>query len=150
MNLNSISVLTKHVSLCRNAWRKVCAEHVLGRRYMTFTTCKPIRFAQCTSKLVVTMLPCPRLNLRAGVALPVLPARTLSLTACMFKSKNRSTDINNLEEEDEMYEAELEELFQQQIPTGIGEEHRVFIVHPDVKWGSRKQYLTTGNSIHWF
>lgn len=148
MNLNSISVLTNHVSLCRNAWRKVCAEHVLGRRYMTFTTCKPIRFAQCTSKLVVTMLPCPRLNLRAGVALPVLPARTLSLTACMFKSKNRSTDINNLEEEDEMYEAELEELFQQQIPTGIGEEHRVFIVHPDVKWGSRKQYLTTGNSIH--
>lgn len=70
----------------------------------------------------------------------------------MFKSKNHDTDNNSLEEEeDEIDEAEIEELFQQQIPTGIGEEeHRVFIVHPDVKWGSRKQYLTTGKSIHWF
>lgn len=145
MNLNNISVLTNHVFLCRYAWRKVCAEHVLGRRYMTFAKCKPIRFSQCTSRLVVTVLPCPRPNLRAGVALPVLPARTLSLTACMFKSKNH----NSLEEEDEIDEAEIEELFQQQIPTGISEEeHRVFIVHPDVKWGSRKQYLTTGKSIH--
>uniref|UniRef100_A0A8C2PY08 Putative GTP-binding protein 6 n=1 Tax=Cyprinus carpio TaxID=7962 RepID=A0A8C2PY08_CYPCA len=145
MNLNKISVLTNHVFLCRYAWRKLYAEHVLGRRYMTFATCKPIRFFQCTSKLAVTMLPCPRQNLRAGVAVPVLPARTLSLTACMFKSKNHDTDNNSLEEEEgEIDEAEIEELFQQQIPTGIGEEeHRVFIVHPDVKWGSRKQYLTT-------
>ncbi|KAL1272690.1 hypothetical protein QQF64_028552 [Cirrhinus molitorella] len=61
----------------------------------------------------------------------------------MFKSKNHNTDNNSLEE-DETDEAEIEELFQQQIPIGIGEEeHRVFIVHPDVKWGSRKQYLTT-------
>lgn len=28
----------------------------------------------------------------------------------------------------------------------VGEgDHRIFIVHPDVKWGSRKQYLTTAN-----
>lgn len=88
----------------------------------------------------------PRQGLRTGVAVPVLPARTLSLTASMFKSKNQNTDNNRLEdEEDELDEAEIEELFQQQIPTSIGEEeHKVFIVHPDVKWGSRKQYLTTG------
>ncbi|KAJ8256147.1 hypothetical protein COCON_G00200110 [Conger conger] len=41
-------------------------------------------------------------------------------------------------------ESEVDELFQQQIPTSIGEGyHRVFIVHPDVKWGSKKQILTT-------
>lgn len=63
----------------------------------------------------------------------------------MFKSKNHSTENNPEEEEDEIDEAEIEELFQQQIPTDIGkEDHRIFIVHPDVKWGSRKQYLTTG------
>ncbi|KAL0191275.1 hypothetical protein M9458_013973, partial [Cirrhinus mrigala] len=63
----------------------------------------------------------------------------------MFKSKSQNTNNNRLEdEEDELDEAEIEELFQQQIPTGIGEEeHGVFIVHPDVKWGSRKQFLTT-------
>ncbi|XP_016124168.1 putative GTP-binding protein 6 isoform X1 [Sinocyclocheilus grahami] len=131
MNSNKIGVLAKHVFLCRYAWRELCTKHVLGRRYMTFAKCKPIRFSQCTSKL------------STAFAVAVLPARTLSLTACMFKSKNHNTDNNSLEE-DENDEAEIEELFQQQIPTGIGEEeHRVFIVHPDVKWGSRKQYLTT-------
>lgn len=49
------------------------------------------------------------------------------------------------EEEDFIEDSEVEELFQEQVPQGIGEgQHRVFIVHPDVKWGSRKQYLTTG------
>ncbi|KAL7396698.1 hypothetical protein ABVT39_010205 [Epinephelus coioides] len=46
------------------------------------------------------------------------------------------------EDEDFMDDSEVEELFQS--PVGIGEgQHRVFIVHPDVKWGSRKQHLTT-------
>lgn len=146
MNLNKISVLANHVFLCR--WRELCKEHVLGRRYLTFAKCKPVRFSQCSSELVVTML--PRQSLRTGVAVPVLPARTLSLTASMFKSKSQNTDNNRLEdEEDELDEAEIEELFQQQIPTSIGEEeHKVFIVHPDVKWGSRKQFLTTGTHIH--
>ena len=49
-------------------------------------------------------------------------------------------------EEDFIDDSEVEELFQQHVPPGIGEgQHRVFIVHPDVKWGSRKQHLTTGN-----
>lgn len=38
----------------------------------------------------------------------------------------------------------MDELFQQQIPEGIGDgRQRVFIVHPDVKWGRNKQHLTT-------
>lgn len=50
------------------------------------------------------------------------------------------------EDEDFMDDSEVEELFLRQVPAGIGEgQHRVFIVHPDVKWGSRKQHLTTGN-----
>lgn len=113
---------------------------------MNFAKCKPIIFCQCSSKVVASILPCTRHSLKTGVAVPVLPARTLSLTACVFKSKYHSTENNPEEEEDEIDEAEIEELFQQQIPTGIGkEDHRIFIVHPDVKWGSRKQYLTTGN-----
>lgn len=51
------------------------------------------------------------------------------------------------EEEDFMEDSEVEELFQQHIPAGVEEgQHRVFIVHPDVKWGSRKQHLTTGKT----
>ncbi|KAK0146176.1 putative GTP-binding protein 6 [Merluccius polli] len=43
-----------------------------------------------------------------------------------------------------MEDAEVDELFQQQAPRVMGDgEHRIFVVHPDVKWGSRKQYLTT-------
>lgn len=50
------------------------------------------------------------------------------------------------EDEDFMDDGEVEELFTQQVPAGIEEgQHTVFIVHPDVKWGSRKQHLTSGN-----
>uniref|UniRef100_A0A8C8J1D9 Putative GTP-binding protein 6 n=1 Tax=Oncorhynchus tshawytscha TaxID=74940 RepID=A0A8C8J1D9_ONCTS len=49
------------------------------------------------------------------------------------------------EEDDYIDDSEIDELFQHQIPM-VGEgDHRIFIVHPDVKWGSRKQYLTTAN-----
>lgn len=48
------------------------------------------------------------------------------------------------EEEDFIDDSEAEELFQQQqLPVAAGH-HRVIIVHPDVKWGSKKQHLTTG------
>ncbi|XP_068599838.1 putative GTP-binding protein 6 [Brachionichthys hirsutus] len=54
---------------------------------------------------------------------------------------NRDGKPTAEEEEDD---GEVDELFQQQVPTGAGEgQHRVFIVHPDVKWGRRKQRLTT-------
>ncbi|TDH08094.1 hypothetical protein EPR50_G00094070 [Perca flavescens] len=48
------------------------------------------------------------------------------------------------DDEDFIGDSEVEELFQLQVPAGLGEgQQRVFIVHPDVKWGSRKQHLTT-------
>lgn len=53
------------------------------------------------------------------------------------------------EEEDEEFvgDSEVEELFQQRGAAGVGQgQQRLVIVHPDVKWGSRKQHLTTGES----
>ncbi|XP_029003652.1 putative GTP-binding protein 6 [Betta splendens] len=47
------------------------------------------------------------------------------------------------EDEAFMEDSEVEELFLQQTPALGDGRHRVFIVHPDVKWGSRKQHLTT-------
>uniref|UniRef100_H3CZ89 Putative GTP-binding protein 6 n=1 Tax=Tetraodon nigroviridis TaxID=99883 RepID=H3CZ89_TETNG len=41
-------------------------------------------------------------------------------------------------------DSEVEELFQQRGAAGVGQgQQRLVIVHPDVKWGSRKQHLTT-------
>lgn len=80
-------------------------------------------------------------------------SRTFSVSA--YKQKNKTQHPGH-DEEEQSYEdeehfiedEEVEELFQQQRPAGIGEEdHRVFIVHPDVKWGHKKQYLTTGTSL---
>ncbi|XP_069006900.1 putative GTP-binding protein 6 isoform X1 [Embiotoca jacksoni] len=85
-------------------------------------------------------------------AAPTLQSRAFGLSACSFKSTDdlSSSSSGFTEEEEEgddedfLEDSEVEELFQQQIPEGIGEgQHRVFIVHPDVKWGSRKQHLTT-------
>ncbi|KAM4629002.1 putative GTP-binding protein 6 [Polymixia lowei] len=80
------------------------------------------------------------------------PSRTLMFSMCKLKSKDDFSGryTGHTEEDDEdgdedfIDEDEVDELFQQQVPTGIGDgAHRIFIVHPDVKWGSRKQYLTT-------
>lgn len=89
----------------------------------------------------------------AGRAASPLQVRTFALSACRLRDTDefgsgRRTGFTEEEEEEEDEEfiddSEVEELFEQQ--AGIGEgQHRVFIVHPDVKWGSRKQYLTTGN-----
>lgn len=86
----------------------------------------------------------------------VLQFRQFALSACRLKSTDefnsgQQTRVTQGEDEDEdedfMEDSEVEELFQQQIPAGVGEgQHRVFIVHPDVKWGSRKQHLTTGKT----
>lgn len=45
------------------------------------------------------------------------------------------------EDDDFIDDSEVEELFRLHAPA---QQHRVFVVHPDVKWGSRKQHLTTG------
>ncbi|XP_008405835.1 putative GTP-binding protein 6 isoform X3 [Poecilia reticulata] len=81
---------------------------------------------------------------------PVLQSsRSLALSASSLKNWKDLVSSSHTEEEEEedgdlLEETEVEELFQQHVPAGIGQgQHRVFIVHPDVKWGSRKQYLTT-------
>ena len=80
--------------------------------------------------------------------------RSLTLSARQFKNSDNpggrhtchTEDHDEDEDGDLIDEAEVDELFHQQVPKVIGDgEHRIFIVHPDVKWGSRKQYLTTGD-----
>lgn len=80
----------------------------------------------------------------------MLPSRSLALSASSLKNRDDFGCGSHTEEEEEegdgdlLEESWVEELFQQEVPAGIGQgQHRVFIVHPDVKWGSRKQHLTT-------
>ena len=76
-----------------------------------------------------------------------LLCRTFSKSLRKLKSKTYSGDSEEEEDgqDDVIDDSEVEELFQQHIPSGIGDgDHRIFIVHPDVKWGKKKQYLTTG------
>uniref|UniRef100_A0A4W6E005 GTP binding protein 6 (putative) n=1 Tax=Lates calcarifer TaxID=8187 RepID=A0A4W6E005_LATCA len=83
---------------------------------------------------------------------PTLQSRAFSLSAFRLKRIDAFDDgqqaVFTSEEDDEdedfIEDSEVEELFQQQAPADIaGGQHRVFIVQPDVKWGSRKQHLTT-------
>lgn len=86
---------------------------------------------------------------RAACSLQVRP---FALSARWFRNTDDFTGFTEEDEEDEDFidDNEVEELFGQQVPADIGQgQQRVFVVHPDVKWGSRKQYLTTGNKyIH--
>lgn len=85
----------------------------------------------------------------------IAQVRGFALSVCKLKStddfnsgqQTGFTQEEDEEDEDFMEDSEVEELFQQQSPAGIEDgQHRVFIVHPDVKWGSRKQHLTTGKT----
>uniref|UniRef100_A0A3Q3VX16 Putative GTP-binding protein 6 n=1 Tax=Mola mola TaxID=94237 RepID=A0A3Q3VX16_MOLML len=104
--------------------------------------------------------PCARIRQRAplttgalrraaAVSTPRAPQlRGLALSAGRPRKTDDSSRSGFIEEEegneDFIDDSEVEELFKQHVPAGIGEgQHRVFIVHPDVKWGSRKQHLTT-------
>ncbi|XP_072433040.1 putative GTP-binding protein 6 [Chiloscyllium punctatum] len=49
------------------------------------------------------------------------------------------------EDEYELADAELEQLFEERIYPVPEGGHRIFIVHPNVKWGEKKQHLTTGD-----
>uniref|UniRef100_A0A672HCB5 Putative GTP-binding protein 6 n=1 Tax=Salarias fasciatus TaxID=181472 RepID=A0A672HCB5_SALFA len=78
--------------------------------------------------------------------------RTFVTSGCRLKEPDEpggggglATGGEDEEDEDFIEDSEVEELFQQQgLPGIVGEgQHRVFIVHPDVKWGHRKQHLTT-------
>uniref|UniRef100_A0A671VUK9 Putative GTP-binding protein 6 n=1 Tax=Sparus aurata TaxID=8175 RepID=A0A671VUK9_SPAAU len=109
------------------------------------TTSTSSSSSSCTSSLLHTAQ-----HAAAGRRLSSLHVRTFALSAGRLKNTDDFiTGLNEEEEEDEgdedfIGDEEVEELFQQQAPAGIREgQHRVFIVHPDVKWGSRKQHLTT-------
>ncbi|MEQ2164983.1 hypothetical protein GOODEAATRI_012328 [Goodea atripinnis] len=84
----------------------------------------------------------------------ILQSRTLALSASSLKNRDDFGSSSHTEEEAEedgdfLEDSEVEELFQQHVPAGIGQgQHRVFIVHPDVKWGRRKQHLTTGETLY--
>ncbi|KAL1023418.1 hypothetical protein UPYG_G00040590 [Umbra pygmaea] len=80
-----------------------------------------------------------------------LPHRYFSMSTYLLSMDDYQTpgcDSHDRDEDDsdvdDIDDSEVDELFQQQIPT-VGGDHRVFIVHPDVKWGSKKQFLTTGH-----
>lgn len=86
-------------------------------------------------------------------AAPLLRFRGLALSACRLRSAGDFTSGREAglspEDDGDVEEREVEELFQQQTPAGAGDgRHRVFVVHPDVKWGSRKQHLTSGKTRH--
>lgn len=92
-------------------------------------------------------------------------SRTFSSSHCLCKRNKNWTDHSKATKEDNddednysddegaedviIEESEVDELFEQLVPTTVGHgDHRVFIVHPEVKWGSKKQHLTTGEL--WF
>ncbi|KAF4078799.1 hypothetical protein AMELA_G00185640 [Ameiurus melas] len=138
---NKYSIMAKHVlAMGRFAWRR-CSSW----------TNPCIRFK--SNLCLHTPQVCTSRNLRWD-----FPSRTFSGSVCKQKSRSHNPgddgdgddDGDELhsgeDEEDFIEDEEVEELFQQQGPAGIGEEdHRVFIVHPDVKWGHKKQYLTTAD-----
>ncbi|XP_032382649.1 putative GTP-binding protein 6 [Etheostoma spectabile] len=81
----------------------------------------------------------------AGVAAPPR-SRSMALSACRWKNTGDFSSGPHEEEDDDddIDDSEVEQLFQLPDPAGLGGgQQRVFIVHPDVKWGSRKQHLTT-------
>uniref|UniRef100_A0A674BH26 Putative GTP-binding protein 6 n=1 Tax=Salmo trutta TaxID=8032 RepID=A0A674BH26_SALTR len=83
-----------------------------------------------------------------------IPLQHRGFSLSTYKQKIRDDNhtpgqesLGKEDEEEDYYidDSEIDELFQHQMPM-VGEgDHRIFIVHPDVKWGSRKQYLTTAN-----
>ncbi|KAM9832554.1 putative GTP-binding protein 6 [Neosynchiropus ocellatus] len=94
------------------------------------------------------LLPCTQVaanrHLRCSFDGSIQQHRTFTLSTCTFRSSGDITDEEEEEEEDYVDDSEVEELFTKQVATpGLDGQHSVFIVHPDVKWGSRKQHLTT-------
>lgn len=73
--------------------------------------------------------------------------RRLTLSTSKGRRGERSGEHTEDQDDgdgDSIEDAEVDELFRQQVPKDLGDgEHGVFIVHPHVKWGGRKQYLTT-------
>ncbi|XP_059198109.1 putative GTP-binding protein 6 [Centropristis striata] len=104
-------------------------------------------YQRAACKLLHTPHPAAAPNTRTHRAVFPSQCRAFTLSACSYKKTDyisRSGQHHGEEDDDFIDEDEVEELFQLQALAGIGDgQHRVFIVHPDVKWGSRKQHLTT-------
>ncbi|KAI5615983.1 putative GTP-binding protein 6 isoform X1, partial [Silurus asotus] len=131
-------IMLKHVfSVMRFSWRR-CSSWT-----------KPLIRLKSNQMNDVTR--CPKTSIPKSLQW-CFSSRTFSGTVCKRKSKTHNPGDDNEEdhsdedEKDFIEDEEVEELFQQHRPVGIGEEdHWVFIVHPDVKWGQKKQYLTTAD-----
>nr|XP_057929811.1 putative GTP-binding protein 6 isoform X2 [Doryrhamphus excisus] len=121
----------------------------LRKLHMLHRACTLNNTTRGASKAVPAMMRC--LPQPSGSLVP-----QCSRTFALFGSTLRHADdftgrftsqVYDEEDDDEdfMEDQEVEELFQELQPntTTPGGHHRVFVVHPDVKWGSRKQYLTT-------
>uniref|UniRef100_W5MMX2 Putative GTP-binding protein 6 n=1 Tax=Lepisosteus oculatus TaxID=7918 RepID=W5MMX2_LEPOC len=74
-----------------------------------------------------------------------ISSRSFSVNTCRSKNSNSDLGGESQDPEDDLLEdGDIDQLIQQQITTGVGDQdHRVFIVHPEIKWGQRKQRLTT-------
>ncbi|XP_019752314.1 putative GTP-binding protein 6 [Hippocampus comes] len=113
----------------------------------------------CTriSRPVATLTPTwtSRLPRHGDPPTPRCNSRAFGLSRCTWRRSDGFTEDRGFtqqeddidEDEDSMEEEEeADELFRELQPaTALPEgPHRLFVVHPDVKWGSRKQHLTTG------
>ncbi|XP_053083993.1 putative GTP-binding protein 6 isoform X2 [Pangasianodon hypophthalmus] len=139
MGPSKYSVMVKHVlTVGRFAWRS-CSSWT-----------NPLIRLKSVQTNDISLCPCPHKNLKSLQW--CFSSRTFSVSVWKQKSKSHNPGHDDEEqhsdedEEDFIEDEEVEEIFQQQRPAAIGEEdHRVFIVHPDVKWGHKKQYLTTAD-----
>ncbi|XP_068448941.1 putative GTP-binding protein 6 [Clinocottus analis] len=84
---------------------------------------------------------------RAVTAACPLQPRAFTLSACTWGDTDDFSGgvlhEDEEEEDDVIDDSEVEELFRGHAPAGPQQHHRVFVVHPNVKWGSQKQHLTT-------
>lgn len=148
--------------LMYSVWQEVWCVHrsmtVSQRQLMvkrSWTFCKnmaALRTIQCWLPVLhrsCTAI-CPRLRPTTQGFLQVRPVvLSARRTRNSDKASNGRYTVSTEEEDDEDFidDSEVEELFQQQENAGLGQgQQRLFIVHPDVKWGSRKQHLTTGET----
>ncbi|XP_061680369.1 putative GTP-binding protein 6 isoform X3 [Syngnathoides biaculeatus] len=81
---------------------------------------------------------------RYGDARMPLCSRAFGLSGCTLRRSDDFTEDTD-DGDDATEEQEADELFREMQPPAAdaGGQQRVFVVHPDVKWGSRKQHLTT-------
>ncbi|XP_076870855.1 putative GTP-binding protein 6 [Brachyhypopomus gauderio] len=155
MNPAKYSIVGKHVfTICSFTWKR-CSLWTTQNSIANLVTCTSY---QPKHLKLNTPLPCSYQGSNGAhrgygfmkSLQPYLPNRDFSVSFCKSKNKDASSGFGSMgspeNEEDFIDDMEVEELFQQQVPTDLGEgDHRVFIVHPDVKWGQKKQRLTTAD-----